>query len=294
MANVLGMAYLDGELLPVEEARIPVLDRGFLFGDAVYEVIAAYDGLPFLTDRHLARLARSLAFIACANPFAAEDWAALLHDVLSANAQLVPPRAALYVQVTRGDSPKRAHTFPATAEPRTLVMLMDSPPPPAAAREAGLHAVTLDDLRWRACHIKTTSLLGNVLAREQARAAGAAEALLHRDGLVNEGSTSNVLAWIDDTLVSPPDGPDILPGVSRDWVLEQAAQAGVRCERRPIALQALREAEEVWITSTTREVLPVTRLDEHSIGDGRPGRHWRDAWDRYRASVAAGGPEDRD
>lgn len=287
---MVGRVYLDGEFLPIAEARVPVLDRGFLFGDAVYEVIAAYDGALFLADRHLERLARSLQAIACPNPLASTDWAILLQDLLAANAGQVPARAAVYIQVTRGDSPKRAHTFPASIKPRVLVMLMESPAPPRTARETGLHAVTLDDLRWRACHIKTNSLIGNVLAREGARAAGAAEALLHRDGLVHEGSSSNVLAWIDDTLVSPPDGPDILPGVTRDWVLEQAAQAGVRCERRPIPLPALREAEEVWITSTTREVLPVTRLDEHAIGDGRPGHHWHDAWSRYQASIAAGGP----
>ncbi len=286
MTKALDKVHLDGELLPLAEARIPVLDRGFLFGDAVYEVIAVYEGVPFLAQRHLQRLARSLDAIACDNPFDAAQWSALLEQVLAANVEQLPDRAALYLQVTRGDNAQRSHVFPSATAPRVLVMALDSPAPAASAYEAGVEAVVLDDLRWHACHIKTTSLLGNVLAREQARAAGAAEALLQRGGLVTEGSTSNVLAWIDDTLVSPPDGPDILPGVTRDWVLEQADQAGVRCARRSIPVQSLAEADELWITSTTREVLPVTRLDGQPVGNGLPGPHWRAAIARYRASIA--------
>ncbi|MEO0973575.1 MAG: aminotransferase class IV, partial [Pseudomonadota bacterium] len=177
------------------------------------------------------------------------------------------------------------HVFPGVCRPRVLAMLMSNVPPSERLLSEGLHLVSVEDIRWRACYIKANSLLANVLAREHARTLDADEALLHRDGCALEGATSNILAWIDNTLVSPPDGPDILPGVTRDWVLEQAAQAGIACERREIPLDALRRADEVWITSTNREVLAVTRLDDQPIGGGVPGDHWRGAWARYRASV---------
>lgn len=284
MPAALDKVYLDGAIVPLAQACVPVLDRGFLYGDAVYEVIAVYGGEAFVADRHVARLQRSLGFLRCADPLPAAGWLALVDRLIAANAPL-PPRAAVYLQVTRGGGTGRAPAFPEGVAPRVVGFCLENPAPPAQALQDGLAAVLLADPRWRACHIKTTSLLANVLARDTAGARGAAEALLHRNGLVHEGSSSNVLIWNGTSLVSPPDGPDILPGVTRDVVLEQAADAGVPCERAPVTLEHLRTAQEVWITSTTREVLPVTRIDGEPVGGGRPGEQWRAAFARLQASL---------
>jgi D-alanine transaminase len=288
--DALPVVHLDGELLALQQARIPVLDRGFLYGDAIYEVIACYHGRPFLADRHLERLANGLAQIRCPAPLSAAQWQALIQTLLDANPPAGPAdagRLAVYLQVSRGDSAGRAHLFPSPVRPRVFAMCLTNPPPAAVATQQGLQVVLMDDRRWSQCNIKATSLLGNVLAREEAAQRGAAEALLHRDGRVTEGATSNVLVWLDGVLVTPPDGPDILPGVTRDWVMEQAAQAGLPCQRSPLTIDDLARADEVWLTSTTREVLPVTNIDGQAVGDGRPGAQWRAALARFHASLPA-------
>jgi D-alanine transaminase len=291
MSEALPVVHLDGKLLPLTEARIPVLDRGFLYGDAVYEVIASYHGTPFLQAAHLARLDRSLTAIHCPNPLQAQAWAELISALLAANPPAPPEhegRLAVYLQVTRGDTAGRAHTFAQDAQPRVFAMALANPPPAPDSHRRGVAALTLDDQRWRRCHIKSTSLLANVLARQEAASRDVAEAILHRQGQVTEGSSSNVLIWHEGALATPPDGPDILPGVTRDWVLAQARDAGIPCHRRPVTLAEMRAADEVWLTSTTREILPVSQIDDRPIGAGCPGPAWKAAIERFRAALPTG------
>ncbi|WP_440996298.1 aminotransferase class IV [Arhodomonas sp. SL1] len=260
------------------------MDRGFLFGDGVYEVIPVYAGRPFLLDRHLARLADSLAAIgieACAL-----DASAIVDGLLEG----VDADAAVYLQVTRGAAPRRDHRFPEGGSPGVFAYLAPLSPPPGD--DGGVDVVLRDDFRWGRCDIKSTSLLGNVLLRQAAEEAGAAEVLLLREGRVTEASASNVFAVIDGVVTTPPLGPELLAGVTRGLILELARGEGMAVAERPLPREALDDAEELWLTSSTRELLPVARVDGRPVGAGRPGPLWqrlRAALDRRKAAFVAGG-----
>lgn len=261
------IACLNGTFGPLSEARVPVEDRGFLFGDGVYEVIRTYGGALFLPDAHLDRLFRSMAELAIA-----PDWDRpnLADRIDEAVRRAGYPEAKIYVQVTRGVAP-REHAFP-RVPPTTLITVTEIHPLPAAQREAGVAVVTTPDLRWGRCDIKSLNLLPNVLARQAAAEAGAFEAVfVGDDGTVWEGAGSNVLAVIGGTLVTPPLGPRILAGVSRAHALDIAAREGVAVAERPLSAGALRAADEVLLTGTTIEVVPVVRIDGEAVGDGTPG-----------------------
>ncbi|MFP4130087.1 MAG: D-amino acid aminotransferase [Halorhodospira sp.] len=258
--------YLDGELLALEAARISPLDRGFLFGDGVYELVPCYDGVPFRLEAHLRRLRHSLAATRMPEPLDAEGWAQVLDRVCQANGG---GDQALYIQVTRGCPPCRTHEFPARSEPTTLVM--SSPLPPAGRYADGVTAVTREDPRWSRCDIKATALLPNVLLRQEAVDEGAHEAILHRDGRITEGAASTVFLVRSGELATPELHSGLLPGVTREVVLELAAAHGLPYRTRPIPLAELRSGDEVWLSSSTKEVIPVIELDGEPVGRGTPG-----------------------
>jgi D-alanine transaminase len=262
------IVFLNGQYLPLAEARIPVLDRGFIFGDGVYEVIPAYARRLFRLREHLARLDHSLRSIRLANPFDAAGWQRLLESVVERN-----PWAdqSVYLQVTRGVAP-RAQEFPKPAvAPTVFVMASPLKMPTPEQRARGVAVVTREDYRWQRCDIKSISLLANCLLRQEAEDAGAAETILIRDGKVKEASTCNVLLVKDGVILSPPRDHLILHGVTFDLALELAREAGLPVCVREIARAELFAADEVWLTSSAREVLPVTAIDGQRIGDGRPG-----------------------
>lgn len=279
----MGTVYLNGRFLRELDACVPVTDRGFLLGDGVYEVIPAYGTHLFALGRHLSRLDASLQGIRLANPLRAAEWEHVLRQLVELNG---PEDQSVYVQVTRGPAP-RDHAFP--AQPQATVLAMSAPlkPPPDGALTNGVAAITLDDIRWDYCHIKSICLLPNVLLRQQAVEAGAAEAILLRDGEVTEGAASTVFAVIEGALRTPPKGPKLLAGITRDVVIELAAAHGMSWQEAPIVEADLRTAEEVWVTSSTREILPVTRLDEQPVGSGRPGPYWARMYRLYQQHKVA-------
>ena len=263
--------YLNGCILPLEEARIPVMDRGFLFGDGVYEVIPVYDRQPFRLHEHLARLQASLDGIRLANPHTLAEWEDLIGQIIAAAEW---PDQGIYLQVTRGSGP-RDHAFPRAIVPTVFILPMPLTPPAPEAVEHGVSAITAIDNRWLRCDLKVTSLLPNVLLRQQSIDAGCAETILVRDGQLQEGSASSVFIVLDGILLAPPKTHLILPGITYDVVLELAAAEGMRYAVRPIAEAELRRAEEIWLTSSTKEVMAVTRLDGQPVGGGQPGALFR-------------------
>jgi D-alanine transaminase len=272
--------YLNGAYLPPEQACLSPLDRGFLFGDGVYEVIPSYGGTLFLLDAHLERLRNSLAAIALPDPMPGSGWKDMLYRLLALN-----PGAdrGVYLQVTRGVAP-RDHLFPATSAATVFAMVNPIKPIAPDAAERGVAAITLPDQRWGRCDIKAVTLLANVLARQTASERGAVEAILLRDGAVTEGAASNAFVVHDGVVRTPPLGDAILPGVTRRFVLELFGKSPRTVAEAAVSEAELRSADEIWLTSSTKEVVPVTRLDDRPVGDGRPGRVWREITEAYQAA----------
>jgi D-alanine transaminase len=263
------LAYLNGNYLPLDEARISPMDRGFLFGDGAYEVIPVYSRRPFRLQQHLERLERTLAALQLANPLSKEHWAEVVQRLVDDHGS---EDQGVYLQVTRGAAPVRDQAFPRPAVAPTVFAYADRLPTPSAELLAtGGTALTAEDFRWLRCDLKTVSLVANVLLRQLSAAAGCTETILLRDGLVMEGSASNVLVVQDGVILAPPKSNLILPGVTYDVVLELAAANGIPTQVRPVAEAELRSADEVWVTSSTKEVLPITRIDDAPVADGRPG-----------------------
>jgi D-alanine transaminase len=285
--NVRTLAWLDGTLLPLDEARVPVLDRGFLFGDAVYEVIPVYGGTPCRMEEHLDRLDASLVATAIPAPHDRAGWRDLLGRLVEANGG---GDLALYLQVTRGVAPKRDHAIAPGLVPTVFAMTMPIPPRAPDVAENGIAAITVADSRWLRCQIKATTLLANVLHKREASESGADDALLVRDGLVIEATASNVFAVLDGAVVTPPVDPGMLTGVTRNLVLELAAGDGIETLEAALPVERLSAASEIWVTSSTREVTPVTTLDGRAVGEGRPGPLWRRVdrlYQEYKAGLAA-------
>jgi len=270
--------YLDGALLPLAEARVSPLDRGFLFADGVYEVIPVHRGRLFRLRQHLERLDRSLAAIRLPNPHGVNEWAGIAARVAEAagGAEML-----VYLQVTRGAEFGRNHLFPRGATPTVFAFASPYPSPDARVLESGLAAATLEDIRWDRCDIKSVALLANVLLRQEAADRGADEALLVRDGLLLEGSSSSMFLCIGGTLVTPPNDHHILPGTSRDAVLE-LAEGWLPSQVCPLEAREIESCDELWIASAGRGVLPVTRVDGTAVGTGRPGPLWRQIYDRLQ------------
>jgi D-alanine transaminase len=266
----LPIACLDGIFMPIGEARISPLDRGFLFADSVYEVIAVYDGQPVLLDAHLARLGRSLKELRIANPHPDSGWQALIGELIARNGA---GDMGVYIQVTRGAGDGRDYAFPQGVAP--TVFAMASPLARPGFAPAGVRAITGPDIRWGRCDIKATALLANVLQRHAAAEAGATEMIMLRDGFVTEGAGSSVIVVEGQTLGSRPNGNEILPGTTLCLVRELAADLGFGYREQAISEARLRAADEVWLTAALRGVAPVTHLDGHAVGTGTPGPVWQ-------------------
>jgi len=265
------MIYLNGEFMPIEEARVPVLDRGFIFGDGVYEVIPVYSRRPFRLREHLKRLQHSLDSIRLSNPLSEEEWVRLIGELVERNEG---EDQSLYLHVTRGVA-KRDHAFPPGVAPTVFMMsnpLVTSTP---ELVESGVAVVSAVDNRWLRCDIKAIALLPNVLLRQLAVDAGAAETLLLRDGFLTEGAASNIFVVRSDILLAPPKDNLMLPGITYDVILELAAAASLKTEVRRISEHEVRTAQELWLTSSTKEVLAITHLDGQPVADGRPGPLFR-------------------
>jgi D-alanine transaminase len=284
----MSIAYLNGEFLPRDKACVPVMDRGFLFGDGVYEVIPVYGGRPFRLTHHLQRLSSSLEAIRIGNPMSEAGWQDLLEQVVERNGG---GDCSVYLQVTRGVAPKRDHAFPADVAPTVFMMSSPMSTGHDIDSETGIHAVTLDDIRWDYCNVKAITLLPNVLLRQQAVDAEAAEAILIKNGFATEGAASNLFIVRGDLLITPPKSPSLLPGITRDLILELAASHGIPFREADIPLGELTGADEIWLTSSTREISPVTRLDDRRIGNGTPGPKWRHmsrVYREYKRAACAG------
>ena len=270
--------YLNGRFLPLEAAQVPVLDRGFIFGDGVYELVPVYSRVPFRLDEHLARLERSLTETRIRNPYRRERWRELVAEII---ARQPFDDQAVYFQVTRGVA-RRDHAFPAGVEPTVFMMSnpLVTPSPELVAR--GADAVSAPDWRWLRCDIKTISLIGNCLLRQLSADVGAVETILFRDGRLTEASASNVFVVRAGTVLCPPKSTLILPGITYDVVLELARSAGLPVEVREVSEAEVRSAEELWVTSSSKEVLAIVRLDGRPIGEGRPGPVFRRMYALYQ------------
>lgn len=261
--------YLDGRYLPLAEARISPMDRGFLFGDGVYEVIPVYSRKPFRLDEHLARLQRSLEAIRLANPLAQAEWHAVVTHLV---AEAEWDDQSVLLQVTRGPMATRNHAFPAVVTPTVFGLVEPLHTPPHALRERGVTAISAPDFRWLRCNVKATSLLANCLLRQMAIDAGCAETILFRDGILTEGAASNIFVIRGGVLLAPQQNHLMLTGITYDVVLELAAQHGLPAEIRDITDAEVRTADELWLTSSTKEVLPIVELDGRKVGgDGTAG-----------------------
>jgi len=272
------MIYLNGEFMPLEQARVPVLDRGFIFGDGVYEVIPVYSRHPFRLAEHLRRLQASLEGIRLSNPHDDAEWTRLVRRLIGLNK---PEDQSLYLHVTRGVA-KRDHAFPKGVAPTVFMMSNALVTPPGDQIEKGVGAITATDNRWLRCDIKAIALLPNVLLRQLAVDVDCVETVLLRDGNMTEGAASNIFVVKDGILLAPPKNHLMLPGITYDVVLELAQADGIKHEVRPVAEFELRGADEAWLTSSTKEVLAIVRLDDKSVGRGVPGPLFRRMYALYQ------------
>ena len=261
--------YLNGKYLPAAEASISIFDRGFIFGDGVYEVIPVYGGRLFRLQQHLDRLRYSLGEIRLPVSFSDREITQMFERLLKNRSD----DASIYLQVTRGSAP-RNHAFPDQMTPTVLAYAQDLVYPDQAHREAGVSAVSFPDQRWERCDIKSVSLLANVLARQFAHEHDAAEAVLFRDGMLTEGAASTLFVVHDGQLLTTASGHSILPGITRELVLELACNHGLQCQQTDITEQQVKQADELWLSSSTKEVLPIVKLDGKPVGDGKPGPHY--------------------
>jgi D-alanine transaminase len=278
MSPEASLCYLNGEFIPLGDARVPVLDRGFIFGDGVYEVVPVYRHRPFRLEQHLDRLQRSLAAVRIEPPRTRGQWQAIIERLIDANPL---PDLIVYLQVTRGVA-KRDFAFPGGVAPTVFGMTSALTRPSAAQREQGLRTISVPDLRWLRCDIKSTSLLGAVLARQQAADLGLDEVIQHRDGRLTEGSASNVWVVKSGTMMAPERDHWILEGIRYGLIESLCRNAGVTMRIGAISMDQVRSADELMLSAATREILPIVELDGAPIGEGRPGpvyRKLRQAYD---------------
>jgi D-alanine transaminase len=282
------MIYLNGDFMPIEEARIPVLDRGFIFGDGVYEVIPVYSRKPFRLAEHLRRLQHSLDGIRLRNPHTVGEWAHLFEQIIAGNES---NDQSLYLHVTRGVA-RRDHAFPKGVSPTVFIMSNPLLTPPAEWLETGVATITATDNRWLRCDIKAISLLPNVLLRQLAIDADAVETVLLRDGFMTEGAASNIFVVKDKVLLAPPKNHLMLPGITYDVILELAEARKIPYEVREVSEHEVRSADELLLTSSTKEILPITWLDGKPVGSGRPGELFAvlyGLYQEYKVTVMRGG-----
>ncbi|HET7650375.1 MAG TPA: D-amino acid aminotransferase [Gammaproteobacteria bacterium] len=279
MANPFPTVWLNGRFMPLAEAHISPLDRGFLFGDGVYEVIPVYAGKLFRLAAHLRRLQYSLDAIRLANPHDNATWERVLQELVEKSGA---PQQAVYLQVTRGAAEGRDHAFPAGVPATVFAMSTPLEGLPQRLREEGGKVITLSDIRWRRCDIKSIALLGNVLLRQTAIDQACDEAILIQDGYAVEGTASSLFIVHGGVIMTPPKSTELLPSITRDVVLELAEQHKLPFREERIPEPELHAAEEVWLASSTREVYAITELDGQRIGSGKPGPHWRRMYDAFQ------------
>ena len=279
MAQPLPWCYLNGEKILLTEARVSPLDRSFLFGDGIYEVIPVYDGKLFRAPQHLARLARSAEAIRLRNPHDAAQWTTLLQDLVAANGG---GDQYVYVQLSRGAEYGRNHAPLPDIPPTVFAYSSPWPVPSPQTLSAGLSCITAEDTRWARRDIKSVALLANVLLRQLAVDAGAAETILLSDGELLEASASSVHVVRNGVVMSPVNSRRILPGTTRSVLEEIIDSLGIPRQTVPVTEAQLRSADDVWLAAATREVQPVTSIDGKPVGDGRPGPVWRRVYDRYQ------------
>ena len=265
------VCYLNGEYMPLNQARISPLDRGFLFADSVYEVLPAFGGRMFRFREHFDRLARSLREIGLPSPHTHAQWLEILEELIKRNGS---GEMYVYVQVTRGTEYGRNHAFPEQVVPGVFAMAAPLPPLTDELRANGVSAITVEDFRWGRCDIKSTALLANVLMKQRAAEAGTQEAIIVRDGDVMEGSSTSIFVVKDGKIATPPNSNRILPGTTREVALE-LADGAMQVTIRRIGIDELRAADEVWMSAATRDVLPVTSIDGRAVGTGKPGPVWQ-------------------
>jgi D-alanine transaminase len=261
------MVFLNGKFLPIEEAKIPVLDRGFIFGDGVYELVPVYSRVPFRLDEHMSRLERSLSETGIRNPYSRAQWREIIFKLIDSQSF---DDQGVYFQVTRGVA-KRDHAFPRNVEPTVFMMSNPLINPPREQVEKGGSAVSAKDQRWLRCDIKSISLIGNCLLRQLSAESGGAETILFRDGKLTEASASNVFIVKRGWIQAPAKGNLILPGITYDVVVELARANGLPLEFKEVSEAEVRDADEIWVTSSSKEVFPIVELDGARVGEGRPG-----------------------
>jgi D-alanine transaminase len=272
--------YLNGAFLPISEAKVSVLDRGFIYGDGVYEVVPVYGREPYRLAQHLARLQRSLEGIRLQNPHRDTEWESIIRELI---ARQPFDDQGVYFQVTRGVA-KRDHAFPKDTAPTVFMMSNPLPLPSREQVDNGVAVVTADDERWLRCDLKTISLLGNVLARQFAVDHSAIETVMFRDGYLTEASASNVLIVSEGMIVAPPKDNMILPGITYDATLDLAREGRLPLEVRPVSRAETLAADEMWISSSTKEVLAVTTVDGKPFAKGKPGPLFREIYRLFQAS----------
>ncbi len=284
------MVFLNGKFMPIENAMVPVLDRGFIFGDGIYELVPVYSRVPFRMDEHLARLERSLAEVRIRNPYTRAEWRDIIVKLV---AQQPFEDQGVYFQVTRGVA-KRDHAFPKDAEPTVFMMSNPLVNPPKELVERGGKCVSANDFRWHRCDIKSISLIGNCLLRQESADEGAVETILFRDGKLTEASASNVFIVRGGIVLSPAKSDLILPGITYDVIVELAQAAKIPLEFRDIPEAEVRSADEVWVTSSSKEVVAVVELDGKCIADGKPGpvfKRMHQLYQEFKKHVMRAGTE---
>jgi D-alanine transaminase len=275
----MSIVYLNGEFLEESKAQVSVLDRGFIFGDGVYEVIPSYGGHPFRIAEHLDRLVSNLTATRIPDPYQRANWIELIDRLIQSNEGV---DQSVYLQITRGVA-RRDHAIPKSVTPTIFMMSNPLIEQSEENLNHGIAAITCIDNRWANCHIKAISLLANVLLKQQAIDVNTEEAILIRDGEVTEGTASNVFIVKDNVMITPPKGPRLLPGITRDLILELAQSNHLSCQEGDISETELQNADEIWITSSIKEVIAVTTLNEQPVGNGQPGPMWQQIYAYYQS-----------
>jgi len=271
-------AFLNGEYKPLEECQVSVLDRGFIFGDGIYELLPIYNNKPFYLQQHMQRLQRSMAEINIDSPYSIQEWQAIIDELIRQSEQ---DDLAIYIQVTRGVAP-RDHVFPQASQATVFAMANPLPVVPEEYLKNGVELITSEDIRWQRCDIKVISLLANILAKQDAVQASAVEAIMVRDGNALEGAASNLFVVRDDVVYTHPKDNLILPGITRDFIIELLEELTIECKQQAIPKEWLYSADEVWMASSTKEVLAVTKIDKKIISNGKPGAYWHKTFDLYQ------------
>lgn len=280
------IVYLNGAYLPAEQARISPLDRGFLFGDGMYEAIPSYGGRTVGLQLHLERMKRGLAAIGITNPLTDQDWKAVVRELSERNGG---GDLGIYLHISRGNEGRRMHRFPEGVAPTVfgLAFAIEPPPPaPDRHRQPGLRVATAEDLRWKRCHIKSTSLLGNVMHFQAGHQAGMNETILYNSaGELTEASVSNVFVVLNGEVATPLLDHQKLPGITRHICLESLrAEGSIPVKERVVTLEEARRADEIWITNSARQIAPVVEMDGRPVGSGQVGRVWEQAMRIYDAA----------